>query len=70
MSESDSESDASCVVELDLQKDGHISGTAKSGIDLSFQSSSNLFSSCPSFGKIDRQILDAMKRDANTLFFR
>ncbi len=61
---------SSCVVELDLEKDGHIAGTANSGIDLSFKSFTGFFSHRSDVGHFDKDVLDALKNDAEKLFFR
>ncbi len=60
------------VVELDLQKDGHIAGTAASGIDLSFQTYSGFFKdkSYDQDGLFSEKILESLRRDAEFLFFR
>ena len=69
MNDFDSDSEgSSIVVELDLQKDGHIAGTSASGIDLSFQTYSGFFNdkSC----EFSAKILQSLRRDAEFLFFR
>ena len=67
--ESVSSEDSSIVVELELQKDGHIGGTSKSGIDLNFQTFSGFFSD-PKFGFCNKSILESLRKDAQQLFFR
>ena len=58
---------SSIVIELDLQRDGHIHGTADSGIDLSFQVLSGFFENDCFF---NQSILLALRKDAEFLFSR
>jgi hypothetical protein len=67
--ESVSSEDSSIVVELELQKDGHIGGTSKNGIDLDFRTFSGFFSD-PNLGFYNKLILESLRNDAQTLFFR
>ena len=64
--ESSTSDDSSIVVELELQKDGHIGGTSRSGIDLTFQAFSGLFSN-QNLGFFDLRFL---RKDCEYLFFR
>jgi hypothetical protein len=70
-SDSEGSEGSSIVVELDLQKDGHIAGTSASGIDLSFQTYSGFFDdkSC-NHGLFSAKTLESLRRDAEFLFFR